>query len=418
MQYLKDSSRKTRWSLSGVFYGNDTLPHPLARSGVVTESRYRWGESMPNWKQRIKNHTNATTNLNGTQDTITQTSGYLRCQRNVSGVLCTDFVSGKLASDSGLTAPAWSDLSDMNKATERATVQYYKRAAEVQRSLQGLTVLGEMRETLRMLRRPGEGIKRLAENWLSNVKRLKKKKPNSWQQHLSGTWLEGAFGWSPFLQDAQSLIDSVTRIGEQARVVRISAYGVDSAQYKQGSFEQNYDFGGGLRARLVRASSEKAVCKFSGAVVSQAVGPTFGNADLWGFSPQNWLPTAWELLPWSFLADYFTNIGDMIESSCFDTSYLCYTSMSQIRKKAWTQAIVPDYADAKTTFGFLWFDGTTARTSYMRRTVVRGPYPAFVIPSLRLELPGHPAQWANMTALFAQANTIHTQGSYRPSFHR
>jgi hypothetical protein len=417
--YLKDRSTTFRWGLSGTFYGSDAVPHPILQSGQVPKVMTRLGEPMPNWRQRIKNHTNATTTLIGTQDTIEASSGFLRCQRNINGVLCTDFVSGLLANHNGFTAPAWADLSDMNKAVERATVQYFKRAAEVQRSIQGTTVLGEMRETLRMLKRPGQGIKNLSQNWLSDVKKLKQKKPNSWSNNLSGTWLEGAFGWSPFIADAKSLIDAVTRMGEQARVVPISAYGVDSDNYKAGTYGPNsYDFGGGLRGNVSRISNERAICKFKGAVVSRAVSPTWGNADLWGFSPQNWIPTAWELLPWSFLADYFSNIGNIIESSCFDRSYLKYTSMSQIRTKVYQQILSPDYADAKTTFGFLWFDGKSAITKWTRRTVTRGAYATFVIPSLQLELPGHPAQWANMTALFAQANAIHPQSSYRPSFHR
>jgi hypothetical protein len=34
---------------------------------------------------------------------------------------------------------------------------------------------------------------------------------------------------------------------------------------------------------------------------------------LLGFDPSSFLPTVWELIPYSFLIDYFTNIGDVIE---------------------------------------------------------------------------------------------------------
>lgn len=40
--------------------------------------------------------------------------------------------------------------------------------------------------------------------------------------------------------------------------------------------------------------------------------------------PQNWLPTAWDLLPYSWIADYFTNIGEIISGLSFVFSDLAW----------------------------------------------------------------------------------------------
>jgi hypothetical protein len=60
-----------------------------------------------------------------------------------------------------------------------------------------------------------------------------------------------------------------------------------------------------------------------------AMKPNFGNVNLMdkarllGFSPYDFVPTIWELIPYSFVVDYFTNAGEVIESAtALDVRYL------------------------------------------------------------------------------------------------
>jgi hypothetical protein len=53
----------------------------------------------------------------------------------------------------------------------------------------------------------------------------------------------------------------------------------------------------------------------------------------WGFSPDNFVPTIYNLIPWSFLVDYFSNIGDVIDAMSIRNVGLawgCKTTRQQV----------------------------------------------------------------------------------------
>jgi hypothetical protein len=90
-----------------------------------------------------------------------------------------------------------------------------------------------------------------------------------------------------------------------------------------------YD-GGNYYHTVASTVIEKRMIRYKGAVIAQVKGPSWQNDDLFGFNPQNFIPAAWELLPWSFLADYFTNIGDILTASIVSTKHLAYTNRTEI----------------------------------------------------------------------------------------
>lgn len=53
-----------------------------------------------------------------------------------------------------------------------------------------------------------------------------------------------------------------------------------------------------------------------------------------GIMPSQFLPTVWELIPYSWLVDYFTNMGDIVAAACRnygDLSWYSGTANSHIR---------------------------------------------------------------------------------------
>jgi hypothetical protein len=148
-------------------------------------------------------------------------------------------------------------------------------------------------------------------------------------------------------------------------------------------------------------------------VVRQVDGSLLGKLEPFGFTFDEWLPTAWELLPWSWLIDYFSNVGDVITCGVADRSSLAWTNRSrvisqkQVRTGWYNEPLTKQsFAPGKYISGY----GTIAGFKANRRTVRRDRGYAIGSPTLSFELPGLPTQWANMTAVFAQVtNQVHPQ---------
>jgi hypothetical protein len=138
-----------------------------------------------------------------------------------------------------------------------------------------------------------------------------------------------------------------------------------------------------------------------------------GSAVLAGFDPLQIIPTAWELLPWSFLIDYFSNIGDVLETAVVSRSNIAWTNVSEIVEQK--IQVYSTVAGKGFQIGDdVEVDGKPSTAIRVLRTVNRFQPGSLGIPAIQLELPGRPAQFANMTALFAQAsNTIHPQNLRR-----
>jgi hypothetical protein len=128
---------------------------------------------------------------------------------------------------------------------------------------------------------------------------------------------------------------------------------------------------------------------------------------LLGFDLASWAPTAWELIPYSFLIDYFSNIGDIIlgwSSLGTKFSWVNKTTVRYYEKISMTQPH-PQWQKAGTD----WDSGAIEILSYapakvviQKRSVSRNKYEGLLIPDLDFEIPGLGSlKWLNIAALIA-----------------
>lgn len=414
MAYTKDRSiiwnRRNIW----MYEWPTGLPTLILGGDTAKLTRTRTGESMPNYKYRIRHQLNATTTLIGTFSTLDE--GNDRTMWSLGHYdLNRPAPNDKIyrRSIQGYVHPLFTVEActlDPSVATNRAGIAFLKKCRAVQMEFSSPTFLGELRETLAMLRKPATGLRNIARSWLSKASALKKKDPKQWKKNLSSAWLEQAFGWTPLIHDVKSGYDAyrsfVDKADDEQQIV--SGYGIEEKGISlyDGILAQN-----GFYVNHARRVNDKVFVKYKGAVVRRVDATLCDALARIGFDSSEFIPTAWELLPWSFLIDYFSNIGDVLTANAFVRADLMWVSGSTVRSRNYFCSSAINLKLTANGYGkwFAYAGGSPSTFTVSHRQVNRAASAYISPPSVSVEIPGNPFQWANMTALFAQANAIHPQ---------
>jgi hypothetical protein len=298
------------------------------------------------------------------------------------------------------------------EASNRASIAFLKKCRAIQSEFSSPTVLGELRETLRMIRHPAQGLRNLADRYLSDVRKHKKKAPKNWKKNLSSMWLEHAFGWTPLLHDVAEGYKAYSSLVKERdnEQLPVTAVGIEEKLVTTTSQRLDYD---PFFVVVNDVVIDRALVKFYGMVVRRVDATLRDKLARVGFNAEEFIPTVWELLPWSFLIDYFTNIGDVLTANSFNRAELAWVAQTQVRFRIRKSTMIPETPESVAKRYGKWFVSASrnqpAFATEIRRVVTRTAAGVLPSPTISLELPGRPAQWANMLALFAGANSIHTQ---------
>jgi hypothetical protein len=273
-----------------------------------------------------------------------------------------------------------------------------------------------------MLRNPAKSLFESAKNdYLDAVKKRKHRNPKNWARGLSGAWLEWVFGVMPLVNDINDVLDSmdrfnsdpivsriITAVGRQRQMLTPSSLHVWTPDLHDLSFsgktEQYLKQKVKLRGLYLRQRSEiKAL------TASQKLSQTFG------LNAREFVPAAWELMPWSFLVDYFTNIGDILEQTFTNLENLAWCNKTTVNEGVYittSNLDIPRTAALILSPSFSYLEkadpGNDARCLITRTGFDRNPGGPQVA-SFKLEIPGSPQKWLNIAALGVQANSIHPQ---------
>jgi hypothetical protein len=302
-------------------------------------------------------------------------------------------------------------------ANNKALKSFVQRANATQRSFQGGVFIGELRESLQMIRNPAKALRKRLDGYLSQAKKRgtaaargkrgniadkSSSKHRSVRSALADTYLENAFGWQPLLSDIDSGAKALARLKYHVYQPTESVSGLghdDSFTESNGTYSASHGGDWGFRERTYYSIS----VRYSGAMKCAA--PNIRVMEELGFTPRNFLPTVWELIPWSFVADYFTNIGDMIEGVTFNRASIVFCSKTE-RKVAtkkpcshwWNYNDVQDYL-VNSSF-------RPSKPSAERKWVNRVKYSGNFIPDFEFEIPGMGSKWINLAALARNSQSV------------
>lgn len=122
-----------------------------------------------------------------------------------------------------------------------------------------------------------------------------------------------------------------------------------------------------------------------------------------GFRLDEFVPTLWELIPFSFLADYFINIGAVIDAYSLNTSNVRWLAMGEFSSNNLENEVIPTFLPAA---GWTYHENSIQLGKpTTKRVIVKSRKPistADLMPSLRFKIPGSSTQWLNIAALSAQ----------------
>lgn len=386
----------------------------------------RTGAVLPKYRSMIRNLTNATTAFTGSKQTYRPEHALARLvvykpfglprtlQKRV-----TQTVNGAISTTSFGSFGGLSGAASYSKANQKALSLAYKRIREEQMDMSGPTFIGELRQTVGLIR---GAAKKLADGLASYVSAVRKTSRRlgrrstrrDLKQIIANRWLEYSFGLQPLLSDIDGFVKALAKTKyESARRSRIKVTGVDQALVNQSGSFQFLRADCVFRARSVSIDEVMVLYHiYLRATLDYPQDSIQLLGQRTGFNLREFVPTIWELLPWSFLVDYFVNVGEILEAAFVDTSGIFAVGQT-IRRSTdiswYTSADEPAMrASYGKDFESISFE-ESAPAAFSDRSVSRTASGIYV-PELQFSFPGRPAQWANMAALKASSSDITSLG--------
>lgn len=380
----------------------------------ATWSDFKTSTANPQWRDQVRRHVSATTSreIDMTQFKRGYGDIYAECIRNVVGSK-KNYHTTVIGPFVDAVRPSMP--SSFVSADNAARMAFYKRLKDKQVAFTGLTFLGELRETLRMIRNPAMGLRRGLDRYMDTVKkRTKRTNKRNLNRIVAETWLEHAFGWTPLINDVKNAGEALNRDLDRYAVSysRVSGTGREETS-SFGNLTSNQGYGYYLKYTMIRHTETYVSVRYYGEVSSECDNPKPARLDLFGVSWREIVPTAWELVPYSFLVDYFTNVGDVLEAWSTRTSNVRWSARS-VRMKAISSVTDwrPDWKYSESNIpGFKSWLVQKAQYSpsrCVRTTLDRQPQ-SVPRPSYRVEMPGFGRKWINMSALLATRNRTRRQ---------
>ncbi len=306
------------------------------------------------------------------------------------------------------------DTASLSNDVElQARQRYVNNLVKVQRKFDLLVFGGELRETLQLILSPGRSLRRALDGHVAGF--LKKGAPRrfpsfrSFRQYVQGRWLEFVFGVQPLISDirdgaealASHIVDRVPnrKCTSSAFGTRLGSFGGSLYNHEIGGVPFKVTFG---RAPLVHAF----YVKYFGCVYNPAWENGLDTTSL-GLDWRNVAPALYELIPYSFLVDYFTNLGGLINYYSYGTANVKWTNRTSISHSEcyWDSfEVSPDRLGFNVVDTFTWSPGTN-RTYFIRRSVSRSPYFGTLYPGIQFGLPTN-LQWLNIAALIDSSRKI------------
>jgi hypothetical protein len=265
-------------------------------------------------------------------------------------------------------------------------------------AFQGGTFLGELRETISMIRRPALALRQGIDSYYRRAKKLSQSgKINTVNKAIAGSWLEYQYGWRPLISDLEGACKTASGLGKHFVTNRFSGTASTSTgQVVLRSY--TVPSHGATWGWEIHQESESQV-SYSGSVRAGNENSAPGLSHTWGLSTRDFLPTVWELIPYSFLVDYFSNVGSIIDCLSYCSGNIAWVSKSvKRRSNCIAKGLKLNIPEHDTIYSSTIPGHSSLEwTSFSRNILV--PSLSALMPPLAFKLPGSSTKFLNIGAL-------------------
>lgn len=303
-----------------------------------------YGDNLPDWKARIAEGRNASTLLLGTRTLRYGKVGSAKYYQHGLGPCTIDGVL--LHQNLADTVPACG-AATVSRATTDAAVQFTKHFRKNTEQWRSGEFLGTLVQTARLVHEPAlllrKGITGLYSDLIRAVKRaggtgiplalLRRRQ----REALAEAWLLWSFGISPTIKDLNDACTAARALASNRNFDIVRLKGEGHAETHLGTSSNvavnagSSGFSGSSLA-YERTDFEVSNVTYRGAWKTSNPNGELPVPQHFGLKLNEVIPTAWELVPWSFFADYFTNIGDVLDAwnvALVDFAWLNRTTRSR-----------------------------------------------------------------------------------------
>jgi len=364
------------------------------------------GVQDPFWRDKVKKGQSATTNCSGTR--LSYSLGFYSLRGASKSTLPNNHTSTFVeqwgynhvsSTPPTIDVPSASVITDV---TNRAIRKLVDRIDAARSSVESGQDFGEYHQSLRSFLRPVDSLKQYVLSYFPLVKkRTRGMRGHNIAKVVADTYLEWHFGWKPLAEDVADAYSGLTGnthldvvpVYASARMPFSSTVSAPASLATLGPVTAKY------RTRMI---SEYSV-RFKGAVrTGCSVSGLLPTEAVLQLDLPHFLPTVWDLVPYSFIADYFVNIGDIIKCWSCGTRNLAWV---QRTTRTITRRVIDTYGEVQLplspntvltdTPGFGSHD-EVIRTDFAR---LRIDDPGTIRPSLEFHLPTSPWPYINLGAL-------------------